>query len=275
MNVDGDSLDDLEQSAREVSDSLPMRLAARTGLASYGVMHLLVAWLAVRVALGSRSERADQTGALQILAGQPLGRALLWLVMASFVAVVLWRLGEAIWGFRSLSGAERTLEKLFSAGQVVVFSVFAVLSARVASGAGGGGGGQGLTAALLRLPGGRWIVVAIGAGFVVTGVIMAYRGGKATFIDDMDLREAKPWARMLARRSGQFGYVAKAAAIVIIGVLIGLAAMTYQPQRAEGLDAALKALAAQPFGTYLLGLVGIGLASYGVFCFFDARYHRV
>jgi hypothetical protein len=62
---------------------------------------------------------------------------------------------------------------------------------------------------------------------------------------------------------------------VIIGVLIGLAAMTYQPQRAEGLDAALKALAAQPFGTYLLGLVGIGLASYGVFCFFDARYHRV
>lgn len=252
-----------------------MRVAARAGLAAYGVMHLLVAWLAVRVAMGSRGDRADQTGALQILAGQSWGRALLWLVMLSFVAVVLWRLSEALWGFRSVSGTERVQERLFSAGQVVVFGVFAVLSARVAAGAGGGGGGQGLTAALLRLPGGRWIVVAVGVGFVITGVIMAYRGAKAMFVDDLDLREAHPWARLLTRRSGQFGYVAKAVAIMIIGVLIDLAALNYQPERAEGLDAALKALAAQPFGAYLLGAVAIGLASYGVFCFFDARYHRV
>jgi hypothetical protein len=38
---------------------------------------------------------------------------------------------------------------------------------------------------------------------------------------------------------------------------------------------ALKALAAQPFGPYLLIVVAIGLAAYGVFCVFDAPYHRV
>jgi hypothetical protein len=31
----------------------------------------------------------------------------------------------------------------------------------------------------------------------------------------------------------------------------------------------------QPFGPYLLAAVAVGLLAYGVFCFFDARYHRV
>jgi hypothetical protein len=64
-------------------------------------------------------------------------------------------------------------------------------------------------------------------------------------------------------------------AFVIIGALVGVAALTSQPARAEGLDAALKTLASQPFGPVLLVIVALGLASYGVFCFFDARYHRV
>ncbi len=36
----------------------------------------------------------------------------------------------------------------------------------------------------------------------------------------------------------------------------------------------LRALAAQPFGPYLLTVVALGLAVYGVFCFVDARYHQ-
>jgi hypothetical protein len=48
-----------------------------------------------------------------------------------------------------------------------------------------------------------------------------------------------------------------------------------QPQRAEGLDAALKTLAIQPFGPGLLVAVAVGLTSFGLLCFFDARYHRV
>jgi hypothetical protein len=58
-------------------------------------------------------------------------------------------------------------------------------------------------------------------------------------------------------------------------MLVVVAAVRFDPSRANGLDPALKALAGQPFGTVLLVLVALGLAAYGVFCFFDAKYHRV
>jgi Domain of Unknown Function (DUF1206) len=38
---------------------------------------------------------------------------------------------------------------------------------------------------------------------------------------------------------------------------------------------ALRTLAAQPYGIIVLVAVALGLAAYGVFCAFDARYHRV
>jgi hypothetical protein len=54
-----------------------------------------------------------------------------------------------------------------------------------------------------------------------------------------------------------------------------VAAFRFDPSQANGLDPALKALAGQPFGLILLAVVALGLGAYGVFCFFDARYHRV
>ena len=47
------------------------------GLVSYGLVHLVLAWLALQVAFG-RSEDASAGGALQQLTQQPLGTGLLW-----------------------------------------------------------------------------------------------------------------------------------------------------------------------------------------------------
>lgn len=267
--------EDAAESAERVASSRPFRLGARGGLVANGLIHLLVAWLAVRVAFGDR-ERADQGGALQAVAAEPFGRLLLWLVTIGFAAVVIWRLREALVGFRYVtSSGQRTQKRLFSAAQVAVFTVLTVLAGRVAGGSPPGNAGQSGSARLLQVPGGRWLLVAIGAGVLITGAVMAYRGWQKAFLEDVDLGGAHPVAKVLAERLGQFGAVAKAVAVMIIGVLVGIAALTSQPARAQGMDVALKTLAAQPFGPVLLVVVALGLASYGLFCFFDARYHRV
>lgn len=267
--------DQAERSARRAAGSRPARLAARVGLAANGLIHLIVAWLAIRVAFG-RGERVDQAGALQAIAAEPFTRPLLWLLVAAFAAVVLWRLREALWGFRYVDQPrQRTQKRLFSIVQAVLFTVLAVLATRVAVGSPAGTGGQSATAGLLRLPGGRPIVLMIGIGVLVTGAVMIYRGLRSTFAEDMDLSRATRVARACAMRTGQVGAVAKGIAVMIIGVLVGMAALTWQPARAEGLDAALKTLADQPFGPLLLIAVAIGLANFGVFAFFDAHYHRV
>jgi hypothetical protein len=76
------------------------------------------------------------------------------------------------------------------------------------------------------------------------------------------------------RRVGVFGYVAKGVTFGIIGVLIGFAAINHDPKQAGGLDAALKTLSDQPFGTVALILVAVGLAAYGVYCFAAAKAHK-
>jgi hypothetical protein len=58
-------------------------------------------------------------------------------------------------------------------------------------------------------------------------------------------------------------------------VLLVLAAVQYDPDKARGLDAALRAMAAQPYGTWLLGVTALGIAAYGLFSVVQSRYREV
>ena len=264
------------ESAKDAAQSRPVKIGARVGLAAYGLTHLVIGWLALQVAFGGGGQNADQGGAFQTLAAQPFGRVLLWVLAIGFVATALWRLTQAIWGFSYESERSTKIRrKVTSAFKTVVFVVLAVLAARTATGGGGGGGGQQrATAGVLGLPGGQLIVGAIGVAVVVVGGIKVYQGVTTRFLRDMSLPSDKR-ARAVAVRTGQVGFIAKGVSIALIGVFVVVAAIRFRPDESSGLDAALKGLAAQPFGPYLLAAVAIGLAAYGVFCFFDARYHRV
>jgi hypothetical protein len=60
-----------------------------------------------------------------------------------------------------------------------------------------------------------------------------------------------------------------------VGVLVIQAAVGYDPAKARGLDAALRTTAAAPYGKPLLILIAAGIAAFGVFCFFQAKYRRI
>ena len=264
------------QSAKNVAQSEPVKIGARVGILAYGITHLLIAWLALQVAFGQGNEQADQRGAFQALAEQPFGQVLLWVLVVGFVAVALWRLEQAIWGYSYESDRTTNLRKrAVSGGKAVIFVALAVLAGRTAAGGGGGGGGQQATAGRARaarraVPGRRGRL-----GIVVAGGAKIYQGWQKKFLEDMDLPvgPARPHGRR-AHRAGRL-HRQGAVASALIGMLVVIAAIRFDPAEASGLDAALKSLASQPFGPYLLIVVALGLACYGVFCFFDARYHRV
>jgi hypothetical protein len=58
-------------------------------------------------------------------------------------------------------------------------------------------------------------------------------------------------------------------------VLFLIAAIQYDPDKARGLDAALRALAELSYGPWLLALTAIGMAAYGLFSIVQARYRKV
>jgi hypothetical protein len=101
------------------------------------------------------------------------------------------------------------------------------------------------------------------------------RGLTGGFMKDIDLPAAPDRWEPLIEGIGRVGYIAKGIAFGIVGVLLFQAATSHNPAKSRGLDAALRLLVSQPYGVFLLILVALGLAAFGVYCFFQARYRKV
>jgi hypothetical protein len=63
--------------------------------------------------------------------------------------------------------------------------------------------------------------------------------------------------------------------LVLVGVFVISAAVTFDPRKARGLDAALRTLADRPYGPYLLGAVALGLVCYGAYLLVETVYRKL
>ena len=256
----------LEGAASRAGNHPAVEKGARLGYASSGVVHLLLGWLAVQLAWGSSSQDADQTGALEQLAENPVGAVLLWVVVLGFVLLGVWQAAEAV-------VSRETKDRIKAAAKAVGYLALAATAFRVATGSGGGDSNEqasSITATIMENPLGR-IAVGIGGLVVVgVGVYHVVKGWKRTFLED--LRSHPPRGVELA---GRVGYVAKGVALGVLGVLFVVAAVQHDPETAGGMDAALAALLDLPAGPVILTAVGLGIAAYGVYSFGRARYAKV
>lgn len=266
-----------EAEAERGEKSDTAQLLGRIGMACYGVVHLIIAYLAVQVAFGS-SERADQKGALQEVGSTAFGQVLLWILAIGLVLFGLWQFLMAATGYEWVSGGKRTRKRIGAAARGVVVIVLGFTAFRIATGSGGGGSSnqkqQEFTAKLLQLPAGPALVVIAAAGVLGVAIAAGVKGVKKTFLEDLDTTElpgkSKRWISWL----GTTGYLAKGVVLTVVAILLAIAGFTADPNKAGGLDAALKTLAAQPFGTVLLTVVALGLAAFGAYCFGAGWAHK-
>lgn len=265
------------QSAARAADSKPVELLGRIGLVSYGVVHLLIAWLAAQVALGNGSsggdDRASKDGAMTQLAGTSYGSVLLWVIAIGLFALAVWQLGEAIWGRKSGGGA---LKRASHVVEALVFAFLGFSAAKVAAGGKSQSNSDqaGITSKVLDAPAGQVLVVVVGLAVIGVAGYLVLKGAKKKFLKDLDLASASAATRKLTTRLGQTGYIAQGISYGIVGLLIVIAAIQHDPDKATGLDTALATLAEQPYGTALLLIVALGLACFGVYCFLDARFRK-
>ncbi|MBB4745567.1 hypothetical protein BJY16_009026 [Actinoplanes octamycinicus] len=263
--------------ASRAADSKPLEFLARGGFVGYGIIHLLFAWIALQVAISGSGKQSDQSGALQELARQPYGKTLLVIITIGLFAMAVWQLFEAVVGESGEQTRSAIAERVLSGVRAVLYAYLGWLAIKVIQGANASMGDnyESKSAGLMGSEGGRWLVGLAGLVVVGVGIGIFVYGFKRKFTKHLNTQQMPHTTRQPIIRLGMSGYMAKGVAYAIAGVLFVTAAVTYDPDKARGLDAALKTLAGHPWGVWLLGLIALGIAAFGIYCFAQAKYRKI
>jgi amino acid transporter len=260
------------QSAARKADSPWVKALGQLGVAAIGVVYLLLAWIALQVAFGGSDKSADNSGALSELAENSFGKVLLAVMAVGLFFYAVWQAVEAAIGFEEKHGNERTFKRVSSAGKALFGLALAVQSLKLVLGSGSKSSSQkqqDWTSKLLELPAGRALVVIIGLAVVAFSAYLIYKGVKKKFLEKLEGGVDQKVVKL-----GQVGWIARGVAFGVLGMLIVVAGFKEQPEKSRGLDAALKTLANQPFGKWILVAVALGLGAYAIFQLVTARHRR-
>jgi Domain of Unknown Function (DUF1206) len=251
---------------------------ARAGLASRGVMYVLVGIIAVQVAVNGSRQQADKTGAVRLVAHTPFGSLLLWLLVAGFAGMTLWRLSEAIWGSNEPTGHKGTT-RFVNLARAAFYGVvtYGILTYALGIGqpASSDKQSQDLTATVLRYHDGQLIVMIAGIVITLAGLCAMYSAYKLSFGKHLRLASASARTRKAVLRLGQVGGIARGLVFATVGVFLVIAGHDANPRQAKGIDSSLRALAHTPLGPWLLVVVAIGLMIFGIYSWCEARWREV
>lgn len=262
-------MNDIGRAARDATDHPVVEGAARAGYAANALVHLLIAWLCLQLALGAATKGADQSGALSVLSQSGLGKLTLWACVIGFAGLGLWQLADGFVPWREVG------DRVKAFGKGIAYLFLAFTASQFARGSetsstSGSTRTRTVLSGLLDNTGGRILVVLIGLGVIAIGGYHVYKGVKEKFLEDLEKHPGR-WAVL----AGRIGYALKGVALAVVGILFVQAAWTTNAAKATGLDGALHEILRQPFGRILVDFVGLGFAAFAVYSAARSRYGRV
>lgn len=234
----------------------------KAGFAAKGVLYLVIAATAGSVGLGGGGE-ASQTGAIETLASQSYGTAILVILAFGLAGYALLRLVHVFVDPSGEDGAKGVAMRISYAIRAVVYGGLTWVAIQALTGDGGGSGSEQLTATVLGWPFGAWL---IGAAAVVLAVVGIFQIKKAFTREFMDQVHATGTAQTVTKWAGTIGHAARGLLFGTIAVLLARAALQSDASESGGLSQAFQELASTPAGTSLLTATAIGVAGYGVWC---------
>ena len=271
-----------ERGAAKAASNPALEWGGRAGWVSKGLLYLVMGTLALGLALG-RSGATDQHGILRLLtrAGGRWGEALVILVAITLAAHALWNLFSAV--FDPLGGGADPKQgpgrRLGFAGRAVAYFALLFFCAQLVSGRPGSDSDTlvpKLAAGALDHPFGPVITVIGGLIAMAVGVVLlvqTFRGSPEK--KDLQYEQMSPQEDKAADVLGHFGSLAYGLIAIVIGWFVIQAALFHDPKQAKGVVGAFGALAQQPFGRVLLGLIAVGFLGLGLYSLAAARWMRM
>ncbi|WP_427006454.1 DUF1206 domain-containing protein [Pseudarthrobacter sp. H2] len=275
MPENGTAIGGAADAAEAASNSTALDVVARSGFAVMALLHIIIGAIAVALVLGAPGQ-AEPTGAIEQLAANPWGPAVMWAGFTGCAGLSLWQLSEATLRARHLPRGER-LGKLVSSGFLAIaYGSVGLSFAAFAVGQRGNSGDSTRDFSTVLVQGPLGVPALIGLGLVIMGIgaYFIVKGAGKKFKEELHHFEGTRRGHLVSAL-GVAGHVAKGVALVLTGLLFVIAAATIDPGSSTGLDGSLKALRDHPFGPYLLLAIGAGFIAYGAFALVRARFGRM
>jgi Domain of Unknown Function (DUF1206) len=280
MKKSSSPIEPIKQPIKQVTSNLWFERLTRLGYASKGLVYFIVGLFAIQSAIGSGGRTTNTSGALQAIVTQPFGKFLLSIVTVGIIGYVFWRLVQAFFdpANRGQSvNTKRIAQRIGYGCSAIGYTGLAFTAVKLIMGSGGGDSEtiEDWTIYFLAQPFGRWLVALGGIVVIGVGISFLFQAYKAKFRSEFKLHEMTHNEQIWAVYFGRFGIAARGFVFGIIGIFLVLAAIQVDGSEARGLSGALAVLAQQPFGSWILGTVALGLIAYGIYSVIEARYRRI
>jgi hypothetical protein len=244
----------------------PFVWATRIGYAARGVVFLIVGGLTLLAAIGFSVRLRGIRDTLRHMFDHPLGGFLLWIIAGGLACFSVWRLLQAFidterYG-RSFYGLMR---RTIFACSGLFYLTLALTSADIAMGARRASENRLIrdwTEWLFVQPLGRAVVAFIGVSFVAVAIGLTVQALRAAYRYRI---RATPMVRLATVVLGSFGILTRAVLFLLFGVFFGVAAYDLNAREAFGLTGLLRIMQNRSYGAWELGVVGLGMLSFGLF----------
>lgn len=253
---------------------------SRAGYATKGSIYIIVGVLAFQAAFELGGRTTDSKGALQSVFRQPFGRVLLFAIAIGLTGYLVWRLAEAIFDIEHKgTGFKGIVKRLGYALSGLAYGSLALTALQLALGltvSGGDNGSQVWTARLLNIPFGRYLVGAIALAAIGLGINAFYVAVTGMFLKKIKTEEMSETAEKWVAVAGATGLIARGIVLCIVGWFFLEAAWQANASKAGNSAKALSIIEGRPFGSWLLGILAVGVIVYGLYALLvQSRYRQM
>ncbi|MGZ4680697.1 MAG: DUF1206 domain-containing protein [Ilumatobacteraceae bacterium] len=258
----------------------------RAGWFAKGVVYVIAGILALSVAAKASgwsnspttgNQEASPTGAIKTVAGSGGGVLLLWLLALGMLIYAMWRVVSAL-----LPGghdAKARAHRIGYSASAVIYTTFAIsaiaLARRTQTDPNGNKKVTDITASMMTHTAGRLVIGVLGVIVMAVGLYRLSKGVKLDVADELDLSGMSAARITWSKRLGAVGEIGRGIGIGLVGFFLLRSAMTYDANEATGLDGALRRVATSGLGVFVVVVVGIGFAAYGIFCLATFTHRRL
>ncbi|WP_040523492.1 DUF1206 domain-containing protein [Aliiglaciecola lipolytica] len=252
---------------------------ARVGYSAKCVVYCILGGLILFAAFrtATTDEVSKETVFREILTS-PFGSISLTIMIIGLSCYIIWRLVQGITNPDNLdiTKPNEVILRVFYFGSAIVYTSVTYAAVKVLLGRSDNSSSQDskqMSSSILQE---EWGVVLIG---IISLIIMLFaliqfkHTIKGDFMDKF-VNSMPGTKKHLANGFGRAGFAGRGVIYFMVGGFFMHAAMTYDSNKAGGMSEALQTLLEQPFGPYLVALVGVGMFSFGVFCGFEGRYRK-